>query len=330
MNTQSGDLVQWNLPNEDFQSSDRGGGNKKHWRHAGAKPCYPNMSDFRVRLLPGVNGRPSFIKLFRHFFQLQNGKWINSVCPVYMRVPNVPCYFCELLSQLAAQNTVDAQVFKKMEPSDIFLCNVILRHDPARGPVVHEGHYSIGIEYQRLKKDGVNIFDPTHKGHDVDIFIAPKNSGQRNTCKTCIQQQPLAPTDGEISAILSAAEDLVALAKPLSYEGQKKLYQDRLNGAPPQGGQQGGGQQGQGGYQQPQQGYGAPPPQGYQQPAQQQGGYGYQQPYQNFAPQPGYQPQPQQAYVAPPPQQYQQPKPPGQIIIQPNGGFQPPPNSGLA
>lgn len=322
MNTQqSGDLVQWNLPNEDFQSSDRGGGNKKFWRTAGKKPCYPSMNAFRVRLIPGVNGKPSFIKVIRHFFQLPNQAWIISVCPVHMRVPNVPCYFCEMLSQLAAQNTVDAQALKKMEPSDIFLCNVLLRHDPSRGPVVHEGHFSVGLEYQRLKKDGVNIFDPGPMGHDVDITTTNPKS-----CKTCIQQQPLAPTAEEINAILSAAEDLVALAKPLSYEGQKKLYQDRLNGALPQGGQQGGGQQGQGGYQQPQQGYGAPP-QGYQQPAQQQGGYGYQQPHQNYQPQPGYQPPPQQ-YQQPQGQLAQQPKPPGQILIQP-GGYQPPPNGGL-
>jgi len=317
MNTQSGDLVQWNLPNEDFQSSDRGGGNKKFWRTAGKKPCYPNMNAFRVRLIPGVNGKPSFIKVIRHFFQLPNQAWIISVCPVHMRVPNVPCYFCEMLSQLAAQNTVDAQVLKKMEPSDIFLCNMLLRHDPARGPVVHEGHFSVGLEYQRLKKDGVNIFDPGPMGHDVDITTTNPKS-----CKTCIQQQPLAPTDGEISAILRAAEDLVALAKPLSYEAQKKLYQDRLNGAPPQGQQQGGGQN-QGGFQ---------PPQGYQQPQQ-----GYQQQgYQSYQPQPGYQPQPPQGYVAPPSPQYQpqgqqvqQPKPPGQILIQPVG-YQPPSNSGLA
>lgn len=327
----SGDLVQWNLPEEDFQSNDRGSGNKKHWRHAGSKPCYPNMSDFRARLLPGVNGRPSFIKLYRHFFQLPNGKWINSVCPVHMRVPNVPCYFCEMLSKYAQQNTVDAAVLKKMEPSDIFLCNVLLRNDPARGPVVHEGHYSIGMEYQRLRKDGVNIFDPGPQGHDVDIYIAPKGSGQRNSCKTCIAMHPLAATKEEISAILSAAEDLTLLAKPLNYEAQQKLYQDRLNGALPQGQQQGGGQN-QGGFQPQQQSYGAP--QGYQQPQQ---GY-QQQSYQSYQPQPGYQPPPPQGYVAPLPQQYQQPqgqpvqqpKPPGQILIQPSGGFQPPPNSGLA
>lgn len=321
MNDQQGDLVQWNLPVEDFDSGDGSSANKKHWRHAGSKPCYPTMSEFRARLLPGVNGKPGFIQVFRHFFQLPNGKWIISVCPIHMRVPNVPCLFCEMLSQLAAQNTVDDKLIKKMEASDIFLCNVILRHDQKRGPVVHEGHFSVNMEYKRLKKDGVNIFDPGPQGHDVDIFIAPKGSGQRNTCKTCIAPLPLAGSVEEINNILRAAEDLTLLAKPKSYEDQKKLYQERLNGAPPQGQQQGGGQgggQNQGGFQPQQQSYGAP------------------QGYQNYQPQPGYQPPPQQGYAAPPPQQYQQPqgqpvqqpKPPGQILIQP-GGYQPPPNGGL-
>ena len=74
MNDQQGDLVRWNLPVEDFDSGDGSSSNKKHWRHAGSKPCYPNMSEFRARLLPGVNGKPGFIQVFRHFFQLPNGK----------------------------------------------------------------------------------------------------------------------------------------------------------------------------------------------------------------------------------------------------------------
>ena len=321
------DIGQYALPpDDDYQEGSGEGGNKQQWQTGGKKACYPGIFDFSFRPIPvardpfaGPNDPAprAKIRFERHFISLPSGGWYVENCPVAMQIPGARCVACEKRTEFAASNPIDEETIKRMKPRTIILMWGILRSDPNRGPVIHEGHWSFDKLYATLVKQGVNPFDPL-RGFDINIHVPRKGSGERWDYRQAALPTPLAvlpngqPDMAQINHWISLTHDLADKAKCKSYEEQLAAYQKAANKSGGGGGSQGGGgvathnapaytPPGYGpppGYQPPP-GYGPPhgPPPGYPPygPPQPPAGYpppGYQAPPPGYGPPPGYQPPP--------------------------------------
>ena len=223
--TQSTDLTAYALPTaDDFQSSGQQQA-KRYWRTGGAKPDYPGMNDFIARPLPAMRGRQPKVRIAKHLWQLPNGKYFGHLCPVTMRTGQ-PCLSCEKATELARNNPLDDQLIKNMQPKEVDLFNVILRHDLERGPVIHEANWAFNKYSKDVLAQGVNSFDPRPDGFDVLIHVPRKSSGERWEYKNALRPSPLNPDPAQMQAWIEMAPDLEAEARAIpTYEQQQKQYQ---------------------------------------------------------------------------------------------------------
>lgn len=251
------DVGQYTLPaDDDFRESGGSESDKRKWQTGGRKPCYPGLFDFVIRPLPVMNDpfasrtegppRPK-VRAERHFIQLPSGGWYIENCPVAMRVAGARCIACEKGSEYAAANPIDEAFIKKLKPRTILFFWGILRNDPNRGPVIHEGHWSFDKLYATLTRQGVNPFDP-FRGFDIQVHVPRKDSGERWDYRQVAMPSPLATQpDGQpdvalINHWISQTYDLADEAKCKSYAEQAIAYEKAMNkGGGSQGGGHGGG-----------------------------------------------------------------------------------------
>lgn len=219
------DLVPYSLPDmgDIADAKDQAKSNNQWWRHAGKKSDYPGMTRYQFRAVPRRNGLESIRETYEHFFQLPNGAWIIEWCPIHMRLGKV-CFYCELANKTLSNNPLDYELASKIQAKQVFIFNVILRHDEARGPVIHKSHWSWKKYADDQRKQGKNAFDPTAAGRDV-LYQMPERDGERHEYKPMLDPSPLHVDQAQIDEWIGLTHDLRANSIPMTYQEQEEAYQ---------------------------------------------------------------------------------------------------------
>lgn len=243
------DLVAYAVPDvATFEEMGKGGGgSKKYLRVSGKSADYPGVFEFVLRPMPAPRGRKPMIIIWRHLYQLPNGRWFGHLCPINMGIRSARCFSCEKRSEVSARNPLDDEAARQMEAREIALMNVIYRGDEERGPVIHEGHWSFGKAASAMAAEGINPFDPSPAGHDIRLSI-PRKKGDRYTYSPLVKASPLHPDAAQLGDWIAMAANLEEEARVLPFDHQQQAYEKALassdfpggdapaQGAPRQGG----------------------------------------------------------------------------------------------
>lgn len=229
------DLTAYAMPDDDDFVSQQPSKRKKYWRIGGRNPDYPGMHDFIIRPLPVPQGRRPTVKVQRHFYQLPTGQWFALLCPLAMGQGN-KCLSCEQIKGLLTANPLDVEIAEKMAAKEVTLINCVIRSDEARGPVIHEAHWSFDVLFKKVKSQGVNVFDPTAAGRDLELHT-PAAKGDRWGYTPRLMASALSPDPEQIRMWIDAAHPLEAETVCLSYDKQREAYTKLVDNAsfPPAG-----------------------------------------------------------------------------------------------
>lgn len=176
-----------------------------------------------VRVLPAVGDRDNpFRVTAQHYIDALPGldRMIVFACPrVELKQPCIACQKCEELARTG--NPIDRERAKRMAANLRVMANVVDRNNMEAGPQVWSFGKQVWDQLKSIRKNvriGGDFTDPTSNGFDLIILREGEERKTKYQISADRQASPLADTEEEMVAILSAAHDLDALVDAVAPE----------------------------------------------------------------------------------------------------------------